>query len=365
MAQHADHFERLKTAAGAWNALVKDAFPEIERSLKDAADAIARLAQSARQNPRLDLNRLKEMTSAYGVSKLGLAEDASEQLVSMRDVLGDFQIEAETLRAQALRALGSAQRLASALKPFRDLLAPATSGPAQATPAAPSSQREQELEATVERLRAALEDCRRELSDLRAAAPGPLPVNVQEELATLRVEVATLRETNERLRRPLPGTSDERFEVIASQAFDTEGQRKMLGQILVDAGVIKDEHLEIALHEQQSSWRRHLGAILVDLGFATEENIAHALAAQLALPFIDLRKEHISEEAVALVGRHLAIHHTCIPLRVSNEGLRLAIANPLDLVALDDLRLATGRNIQPVVATAGQIKQVIRERYPA
>lgn len=380
MPQDADLPDRLETSACTWNAVVEAVYAEIERSLRDAGDVISRLMQPVRHRPKLAANRLRENAP-------GAAEDACGQLSSIQEILGDYQIEAEALRAQALRALDSAQRLANSLKPFRNCLAGAPAAPAGGEtaalraenarlrseleqvrtktaaqpPVAAPSQRERELEAAVESSRMALEECRRELAHLRAAPA--LPVHVQEELATLRVEVATLRETNERLRRPVPGTSVERFEVIASQAFDTEGQRKMLGQILVDAGIIKEEHLEIALYEQQSSWRRHLGAILVDLGFATEENIAHALAAQLALPFVDLRKEQMSENALALVGRNLAIHHTCFPLRLSKEGLRLAIANPLDLVALDDLRLAAGCAILPVVATAGQIKQAIRENY--
>ncbi|HNR30047.1 MAG TPA: hypothetical protein PKI11_04080 [Candidatus Hydrogenedentes bacterium] len=374
--------------------MVSGAYPDIERALGNTAEAIRRLEQWARRRPKLDPERLRQRTSA------GSAPDGdAEAAAALREGLGDFQIEVATLEAQAKRALESGAHLIRALKPLcgeeppaqtvsssRDV--PASSDAlaeenaalraeaarlrreiieAQARPtplkaATEPSLREHDLEAEVERLRAKLAELHHDLAHVREA-PAALPADVQEELATLRVEAAALRETNERLRRPLPGSSDERFDVIASQAFDPEGRRKLLGQILVDAGVIRNEHLEIALYEQHSSWRRHLGAILVDLGFASEEDIAHALAAQLALPFIDLRMEHVSEQALALVSRQLAIHHTCIPLRINTAGITIAFANPHDLVALDDLRLATGRPVQPVVATAGQIKYAIREHY--
>lgn len=394
--------KKLETSARAWNAVVDGAFPDIDQFLARVREGIERLQAFVGGRPRIRVEALltraqMDLAGSSPGDRGNVAGSLGGLVEHLESWLDDFNIELQTLQAQAKRTLDAGNRLADALRPFQEKPVPAipsvpsantvaaqqettalraeisdlrkqlaaAEARAQVKPAlAPPerSAREAALEGEVQQLCAKVASLRRELADA-VSRPPVVPLNVQEELATLRVEVATLRETNERLSRPLPGTSRERFDVIASQAFDPEGNRKQLGQILLDAGVIKTDQLMIALHEQNSSWRRHLGSILVDLGFATEENIAQALAAQLALPYNDLRLDPPSDAALGLVSRQLAIHHTCIPVRVTSDALTVAMANPLDLVSMDDLRLAAGRTVMPVVATASQIRQAIREYY--
>lgn len=396
--------KRLETSARAWNAVVEGAFPDIDQFLARVREGIERLQVFVGGRPRIRVEALlaraqMDLADSPPADRGKMAESLGGLVDHLESWLDDFNIELQTLQAQAKRTLDAGNRLSEALRPFQErstVAPPASGGPNASTaalqketaslraelaelrknlveaearahvtpvsaPPQPSA-REAVLEGEVQQLCAKIASLRRELAEV-ASRPPVVPIEVQEEVATLRVEVATLRETNDRLSHPLPGTSHERFDVIASQAFDPEGNRKQLGQILLDAGVIKTDQLIIALHEQNSSWRRHLGSILVDLGFATEENIAQALAAQLALPYVDLRMDPPSDAALGLISRQLAIHHTCIPVRVTSESLTVAMANPLDLVSMDDLRLAAGRNVMPVVATAGQIRQTIREHY--
>jgi len=136
-----------------------------------------------------------------------------------------------------------------------------------------------------------------------------------------------------------------------------------MGAILLEAGIISEQQLDRALREQRSSWNRHLGAVLVELGFAKEETIARALAVQSRCPFVELAKEKITRQAVRLIPERLAQLHTCMPLYVYGNALRVAVANPYDLIALEDLRLAAGRRIDPVVATARDIREAMQLWY--
>ena len=377
--------DQLQAAVKRWNALAQGMCGEIDAHAVQVRDQLDRLRRQLRSGTRLDLAEVAEKGGP----------DARTRLHALSELLDDFHIELQTLGAQSERAERAAHQFLKQLSPFTG--APAGPEPTDATgtgdpanetlralreenmalrrqiadaaararlalpaqPAATSSEREQALQREVDTLYAKLSEAREAASELRHH----VPKDVQDELARLRMEVATLREVNDRLMRPAPGSSLQRFERIASIAFDQNGRRKMLGQILLDAGIIKNDQLDIALHEQGSSWRRHIGAILVDLGFTTEESIAQALAAQMALPYIDLTEQSVLPEVCELVSRQLAIHHTCMPLAIKDDTLRLAIANPLDLVALDDIRLATRMKLQPLVATASTIKSAIQRHY--
>lgn len=130
--------------------------------------------------------------------------------------------------------------------------------------------------------------------------------------------------------------------------------------ILVKAGVITNGQLDDALREQRSAWNRHLGALLVDLGYASEEVIAQTLAAQTGLPYEHLSPDRIERAAAKLVSAQIAQHHTCMPVRLEGERIVVAMANPLDLVAQEDLRLASGMEVDVVVSTATAIRNTLR-----
>jgi len=142
-----------------------------------------------------------------------------------------------------------------------------------------------------------------------------------------------------------------------------EGQKVRMGELLTLAGLISKRQLSRALGHQQDGRRRPLGSLLVDLGYANEEAIAQALAAQLSLPFVVLEREFIREGALAKVPAHLARRHTCFPLSFDDHTLSVAMANPLDLIALEDLRCASGMHIRPCVAARGEISSQISAYY--
>jgi len=131
-------------------------------------------------------------------------------------------------------------------------------------------------------------------------------------------------------------------------------RRRRLGELLVDAGVIDHERIEQALESAHDDER--LGESLLRMGFIDDLRLADAVAAQLGLERVDLEQEPIDPTAVDLLPARLAERHGVLPLRFEGHVLVVATADPSDVVALDDVRVATRvRSVRPVVATAAAL----------
>jgi len=137
----------------------------------------------------------------------------------------------------------------------------------------------------------------------------------------------------------------------------------MLGECLVEAGLIDTKTLDNAL-EIQKGQKKKIGQILIDMGVADEEEIAKALANQFMIPFLRLNKVEIPEEIISMVPAQVAENHLLIPIKKTEEGLLVAMANPLDLYAVDDLRFVTQLPIRIAVGTQGEILEAINKYYP-
>ena len=226
-----------------------------------------------------------------------------------------------------------------------------------------------------EELGQAIETLRYELSELRETAYAPHG-GYDEALDALREEVRELRsglraphtmapETGEPALREMhhAHAAYRRREDLELSGFDADGRRRRMGDILVDAGVITREQLEEALQLQQEQPQRRLGAILVEMGQTESDVIAQVLACQLKLPFVRLEDQVPEEAAVRLVSGRLASHHRCIPIRIGEDTVVVAMANPLDLIAIEDMELSTGRRVDPVVAAEADIAKAIEWFY--
>jgi type IV pilus assembly protein PilB len=141
----------------------------------------------------------------------------------------------------------------------------------------------------------------------------------------------------------------------------TDVKRKMLGEMLISGGMIKEEQLTRALDEQKKRGGK-LGEVLVDLGFISEHNIATFLGRQLHIPFIEIEKQLVDVESVRLIPADMARRLMAIPIYRDKEALVVAMADPLNIFGLDDIRKAAGREIQQVVATRNDIQKAI-DRY--
>jgi type IV pilus assembly protein PilB len=139
-------------------------------------------------------------------------------------------------------------------------------------------------------------------------------------------------------------------------------QRRRIGDILVASGVITPAQLSQAL-ERQRRTRDRLGRILVELNMASERQIAEALAEQLGLPMINLASHRIDPEAVRLVPEAVARKRRAVPLTVEAGNLVVAMADPLDVFALDDVGIAARRPVKSVVAVESEIITAIERAY--
>lgn len=136
------------------------------------------------------------------------------------------------------------------------------------------------------------------------------------------------------------------------------GGRPLLGEILLERGLITKEHLDQALRVQVGGMRR-LGFILVGMKVISSESLTDALSAQLKLDIVKVEEEFRNDVAT-LLPRFLCKKYSVIPLSLeSNNVLRLAMADPLDVVAMSDVQNYTGKVVQPVLARLPDIDRAI------
>ncbi len=139
-------------------------------------------------------------------------------------------------------------------------------------------------------------------------------------------------------------------------------QRKRIGDILVETGVISAQQLTEALARQRRT-RERLGRILVEQKTATEKQIAQALAAQLDLPLVNLTTARIDPKAVRLIPEALARKRRVLPLMLDGDHLVIAMADPLDVYAVDDVGIAARRPVKAVVAVESEVETGIGRAY--
>ena len=145
-----------------------------------------------------------------------------------------------------------------------------------------------------------------------------------------------------------------------------ESRKKLrLGDVLINSGVITEEQLEKGLQLQKGSGRK-LGETLVDEGIVTEDNILRALSSQLKLGIIDLQNVTIEENVLSLIPVNVLKKHKMIPFEYSPDNmniLRVAMADPMDMAAIDDINIITNLQVEPVVSTTRGIMIALDKYY--
>lgn len=136
----------------------------------------------------------------------------------------------------------------------------------------------------------------------------------------------------------------------------------LIGQILIDEGVVTPEQLEKALFEQKNSAEMVCTA-LVRLGFTTEEKAFTILARQLNLRYVRLKERKLDPLVIQKVTAKFASHYKIIPIELQGEALVVAMADPLDIRTLDDLKLLLGVEVKAVLASETEILEAIRKYY--
>ena len=136
---------------------------------------------------------------------------------------------------------------------------------------------------------------------------------------------------------------------------------KQLGDILIDGGLLTREQLDAAVDEQRRLGRS-LGRVLVDQGILSEGQLVAALAQQIGLKFVDLSDYPVDGSAVTRVPDVVCRRHNALPIGYEDGKLLVAMADPANVFAVDDIRSMTGMEVKAVVATKPDVMQAIN-RY--
>lgn len=141
-------------------------------------------------------------------------------------------------------------------------------------------------------------------------------------------------------------------------------RNERIGDYLVNQGLISNEQLmEVLAAQKESNGTKKFGDVVVELGFMTELNFAKALAGNLRVQYVDLDNIEINTEAVQLVPEALARKHTVIAINVQGKRLTVATNDPVNFIVLEDIKVSTGMDTIPVLATTSAINKAIGRYY--
>ncbi|WP_024866593.1 GspE/PulE family protein [Butyrivibrio sp. FCS014] len=138
--------------------------------------------------------------------------------------------------------------------------------------------------------------------------------------------------------------------------------KRRIGELLIERGLITDNELDFALDMQKLTHEK-LGEVLISNKIVTPENIAQALATQLEVDYVDLNKRNISGEMTRIVRRNTARQNHLVPLQKQGDTLFVAMEDPLNYFAMDEVRKATSLKVVPLIATKAAVEHAINSLY--
>lgn len=363
----------LSTAVAAWNNKARESSAPVLRHIFATIRNLQRLRSAIRHYGELDPATLAGACENQGN---GAASDSVETLKGLCARLDQFEQALALLSEQALAVSRQGETL------IEDYLALPPAGASGsdlpdrgfqlhlANWAEGGTERRREadmraLDRLIEAQKAEIDALNHQLADAEAWLTPPPQSPKQAELPRSigQIELQSVQEFVQNSSIASIPINASYYQRILEAASSPEGHKVPMGQILTSAGVVSDRQLQSALEYQREGRRQALGSLLVDLGYTTENAIAQALAAQLALPYMVLANEPVDPAAVSVVPVHMARRHACFPLNFNGRALCVAMANPLDLIALEDLRIASGMHIRPGVAARGEIASHIERFY--
>lgn len=137
--------------------------------------------------------------------------------------------------------------------------------------------------------------------------------------------------------------------------------RKRLGDLLIEEGLITSEQLQSTMEEKNPNQK--IGEALIQRGYITEQQLVEVLEFQLGIPHISLFQYPFETNLFSLISKEAAKRNLIIPLKRDGNKLFVAMANPTDFIVIDDLRLSTGFQIEPAIATKDDILRTINKYY--
>ncbi|HOJ32987.1 MAG TPA: hypothetical protein PKY35_07090 [Candidatus Hydrogenedentes bacterium] len=375
---------RIENAIATWKKEIAEGHNRLIQELTGLKESLAKRIQDT---PMRDL--AKETSEQNADIRAELAQVRAEldnlrsELLSAQQAKTNLAQECDRLRAQQTRQAQEFARLlreADELRLERDRLA------AELASSSAYSEKDEEISRLKELLQEATRDREEMCRELAAAKASleeaRLALESQTDTTILRSELAealrqrdiaredarTLREQVERLRKSLGGEPGDAHAASAAPSLNiaavaADGSRLRLGDILCRAGIISQKQLDEALMTQVGAPHKKLGDILIEKGYTGENVIAQVLATQLGIPFVQLSSETPELSALRSLTPKVAKLHMALPLRLSDEEIVVAMSNPLDLIAIDDIELTTRKRVSVVVAVRSEIEQAIQKYY--
>ncbi|MDX9973718.1 MAG: ATPase, T2SS/T4P/T4SS family, partial [FCB group bacterium] len=140
--------------------------------------------------------------------------------------------------------------------------------------------------------------------------------------------------------------------------------KRRLGDVLLEQGLISKEQLEESVAAQRATGQ-NLAHIMVQRGYLQEEDLVITLSEQLGIPHFRVGNYNIAKEVLTEVPESLARQYQMLPISVTGDVLTLAMVDPLNIMALDDLRMLTSYEIEPVIAVESELLEAIEKNYGA
>ncbi len=139
-------------------------------------------------------------------------------------------------------------------------------------------------------------------------------------------------------------------------------QVKDLGELLLNEGLITEKQFMKAL-SQAEKMNQPIQVVLMAMGFVTEKDITEVMGRRMGVEFIDLEDYEVDLELARCIPEHFASRYKAIPIALKENRLTLAMVDPLDVIAIDDIRLITGFTIEPMIATEDAMEKAISRQF--
>lgn len=138
--------------------------------------------------------------------------------------------------------------------------------------------------------------------------------------------------------------------------------KKLVGELLIDFGIITKDQLSQALKKQKETGKL-IGETLVEMGFAKEEDIAGVVAVQYEIPYLPVKQHDFDNELAKIIPREMALKYHCFPVDKVEKLLTIAMENPLDEKAVEELERLSQHKILCYVSTPSEVMVAIEEHY--
>ncbi|AGK98211.1 GspE/PulE family protein [Clostridium pasteurianum] len=138
--------------------------------------------------------------------------------------------------------------------------------------------------------------------------------------------------------------------------------KKRIGDLLVDSGKITEEQLQTVLKKQKATGKR-IGELLIEEKFLSQDDVIDILEIQNGIPRVYMEMTNVDKEAIQAVPESLANKYVLIPIKIKDNTIHVAMVDPLNMFALDDVKIASGYEVEPLLATKDEIVKAIDKYY--